>query len=270
MPIGTVIEVRDTTKEKQIQEELRNKEKQALQMLEQKVKERTLELEKSNYELLQFTSVASHDLKEPIRKIAIITSMLKENNLDVFDTRSMRHVENIITSSKRMATLIDDLLDFSRLSHIEHKLSPVNLSTVIDRITDDFEVEITSKSGVIYRNDLPAVIGIEFQLVQLFQNLISNSLKFSHPDRTPVIKIEGAIAEKSATIIYRDNGIGFNPRFNEKIFDVFERLHTKDQYQGTGVGLAIVKKIVSIHNGEIKAIGTENEGAIFEIRLPVK
>lgn len=270
LPIGTVIEARDTTEEKRIQEELRNKEKQAMEMLEEKVKERTLELEKSNYELLQFTSVASHDLKEPIRKISIFSRLLKEKNADKLDISSNKHVDNIIASSKRMATLIDDLLDFSRLSQVEYKFTPVNLQVVIERIIDDFEIEITNKGATINYSNMPLVSGIEFQLVQLFQNLISNSLKFSHPDRKPVINIEAAIADNIATINYRDNGIGFSPAYNEKIFDVFERLHTKDKYQGTGVGLAIVKKIVSIHKGEIKAMGTENEGATFELKLPVE
>lgn len=273
VPVGTVIEARDTTEEKRIQQELRDKENQAMAMLEQKVKERTLELEKSNYELLQFASVASHDLKEPVRKISIFSNMLKHNNREKFDFASIKHIDNIISSSKRMANLIDDLLDFSRLSQVEQKFQKVDLHKLLDRIVDDFEIEISSKGAVIQYAELPTICGVEFQLGQLFQNLVSNSLKFIHVERTPVVKVSAKIISDGkkdvARITYSDNGIGFSPAFNEKIFDVFERLHTKDQYQGTGVGLAIVKKIVSIHKGTIKAMGTENEGVVFEIHLPV-
>jgi len=273
VPVGTVIEARDTTEEKRIQQELRDKEKQAMNMLEQKVKERTLELEKSNYELLQFTSIASHDLKEPVRKISIFSNLVKQKNEEKLDATSLKQVNNIISSSRRMATLIDDLLDFSRLSQVEHKFEKVDLQKLLDRIVDDYEIEITSKRASIEYTDLPIIWGIEFQLGQLFQNLVSNSLKFMHAERTPVINISSEIIiednKEVARIIYRDNGIGFNPAYNEKIFDVFERLHTKDQYRGTGVGLAIVKKIVSIHKGTIEAMGIENEGATFEIKLPV-
>nr|WP_242692204.1 PAS domain S-box protein [Aridibaculum aurantiacum] len=271
-PVGTVIEVRDTTEEKRIKSELRDKEKKAMAMLEQKVKERTRELEKSNYELLQFTSVASHDLKEPVRKISIFSNLLKELNEASLDDRSLRYLDNIAQSSTRMARLIDDLLNFSRLSQSELAFSEVNLNKLVTQVLEDLEIQITEKGATINFHELPVVMGIEFQLAQLFQNLLSNSLKFAHPDRRPVINITAkALSEGNKQvykIFYRDNGIGFKPEYNEKIFGVFQRLHTKDQYEGTGVGLAIVKKIISLHNGEIIASGVEGEGALFEITLP--
>jgi PAS domain S-box-containing protein len=270
IPIGTVIEARDITEEKALQNALRAKEKEALNMLEEKVKERTYELEKSNYELLQFTSVASHDLKEPVRKISIFSKLLKDKHQDTLDPASSKYLNSIITSSERMGRLIDDLLTFSRLSHIEMEFEPVNLNIIIQKIIEDFEITIFEKEAVIQVEGLPIISGIELQLSQVFQNLISNSLKFSHPERKPNILIypENNTDRAFHKIIYKDNGIGFPADQSEKIFEVFQRLHSRDKYEGTGVGLAIVQKIISLHRGTIKAIGDEGVGATFELSFP--
>jgi len=269
--IGTVIEARDITEEKRLHEALRTKEKQAMAMLEEKVKERTSELEKSNYELLQFTSVASHDLKEPVRKISIFGKLLQEKHKHSFDATSNKHLSTIINASERMARLIDDLLAFSRLSHSALVFEDVDLNITLQKIVEDLEITITEKGAELIIQPLPVIKGIPLQLSQVFQNLISNSLKFSHPERKPVIQIstEEAIGDTSFhKIIYRDNGIGFNPEDGERIFEIFHRLHSRDKYEGTGVGLAIVHKIITLHKGTIKAIGYEGQGATFEILLP--
>jgi PAS domain S-box-containing protein len=272
VPIGTVIEVRDTTEEKRIQKELRTKEKQAMQMLEEKVRERTSELQKINHELMQFTSVASHDLKEPVRKISIFSKMLKDKLNNELDASSQKHLGTIIHSSERMARLIDDLLSFSRLSNSGVEFENVDLNKVLKQVVSDLEIPVREKHGEIQFEHLPVIKGIPIQLGQLFQNLISNSLKFSHPDRKPLIRIKTQhdILEgrKAIKIIYEDNGIGFKQNQAEKIFEIFYRLHNKEQYEGTGVGLAIVKKIVDFHNGVIHASGKENQGACFEILIP--
>jgi PAS domain S-box-containing protein len=272
VPVGTVIEARNTTEEKKIQEELRMKEKQALSLLEEKVKERTSELEKSNYELLQFTSVASHDLKEPVRKISIFSRMLREKVEPSLEESSKRYLNTIIDSSERMATLIDDLLSFSRLSHTHVEFETVDLKALVCQIIDDLEIPIKEKGAKIQLGNLPQVNGIAFQLGQVFQNLISNSLKFSATGRPLHITIDGEDTGngpgRTCRIIYRDNGIGFKEEQAEKIFEIFHRLHSRDKFEGTGVGLAIVKKIISLHNGTIRAIGKENEGAEFLISLP--
>ncbi|RYF82045.1 MAG: PAS domain-containing sensor histidine kinase, partial [Chitinophagaceae bacterium] len=272
IPKGTVIEARDTTEEKQIQQALRNKEQQAMAMLEEKVKERTGELEKTNYELLQFTSVASHDLKEPVRKIAVFGGMLQDKLDDTLDDASKRYLNNIVESSRRMASLIDDLLSYSRLSHSAIHFDDVDLNKVVQSAVEVLEIPIKEKEAQIIVEELPVVKGVPLQLGQVFQNLLSNSLKFSHPQRRPTIKIraveltyDGQLFDK---IIYEDNGIGFKSDQAQRIFEVFYRLHSKDSYEGTGVGLAIVKKIISLHHGEIIALGKENVGASFEIRLP--
>ncbi|TCJ14449.1 PAS domain S-box protein [Flaviaesturariibacter flavus] len=274
VPRGTVIEARDTTEEKRVQEELRHQEKAALALLEEKVRERTAELEQRNYDLLQFTSIASHDLKEPVRKISVFSRMLQDKLKENLDSKSERYLNNIVESSTRMIRLIDDLLAFSRISNNEVPSESVDLNVLIDRIRDDLELAIHEKCAALHLSRLPTIEGNALQLGQVFQNLVSNSLKFVEPGRQPVITINAEPAQTSTgpgyRIIYSDNGIGFRPDQSEKIFEVFHRLHPREQYDGTGVGLAIVKKIIDGHHGTITAIGAPGNGARFEIMLPEK
>lgn len=270
IPKGTVIEVRETSEEKRIQEELRNKEKEAMAMLEQKVQERTAELEKMNYELMQFTSVASHDLKEPVRKVSIFSQRAKELAASYENSQFHHFMDSVIRSSQRMALLIDDLLAFARISHSDVNFEEINLNRLLDHIRDDLQLTISEKNASIEAGDLPTVWGIELQLGQVFQNLISNSLKFVKPERHPVITIQARLEGAWHIIDYTDNGIGFDNSMSDRIFDVFERLHSRDKYEGTGIGLSIVKKIISLHGGKISASGSNGEGARFEIKLPVK
>jgi PAS domain S-box-containing protein len=272
VPIGTVIEARDTTEEKRMHQELRTKDQQAMQLLEQKVKERTSELEKTNYELLQFTSVASHDLKEPVRKISIYSRMLKDKLRDALDTSSTKQLNIIIDAASRMAQLIDDLLSFSRLSNAKVEFQEVDLTAVVKQVIDDLEISIQEAGATITVSHLPVIKGIALQMGQLFQNLMSNSLKFRHPERPPAITIlcETLLVEngRAFKITYTDNGIGFRQDQADKIFEIFYRLHNRNLYEGTGVGLAIVKKIIDFHKGSITAKGEENQYASFEIILP--
>ena len=271
---GTVIEMRDTTVEKRLQEELRAKEGRDKEVLEQKVKERTADLERSNYELLQFASVASHDLKEPLRKISIFSNLLHDKHGQTLDSSSQRYLENIMQSSGRMSSLIDDLLTFSRISQTNIEFHPVDLNELLHGIVHDLEIPIQEKQATIDIGQLCVIDGFKLQLGQVFQNLISNSLKFSQPGKAPVITIRSSIIRtgegERCFIQYQDNGIGFRQEYAEKIFEIFQRLHTRDKFEGTGVGLAIVKKIITQHNGEIKAFGKDGEGVRFEISLPVK
>ncbi|WP_240163823.1 PAS domain S-box protein [Spirosoma taeanense] len=272
VPIGTVIEVRDTTEEKRIEEALRNKEKQAMQMLEEKVKERTQALEKTNFELLRFTSIASHDLKEPARKISIFSKMLQDRLDNNLDEISDRHLHKIIQSSDRMVLLIDDLLTLSRLSNTQRQVEKVDLNQVINEVINSLEIPIQEQNAQIKLENLPVVTCVAIQMEQVFQNLISNSLKFSHKQRSAFIHISGEDSwlngKEAVTILYRDNGIGFRSDQAEKIFDIFYRLHNKEEFEGTGIGLAIVKKIIDTHQGTIRAEGKVGEGACFEITLP--
>ena len=268
VPKGTVIEVRETGEEKRIQQVLRNKEKEAMSMLEQKVKERTAELEKTNDELVQFTSIASHDLKEPVRKVSIFSQRAKELVPGSIGKEFHHYIDNVIRSSKRMALLIDDLLALARLSQEKIPFKPVNLNRVLEHILDDLQLVILEKNAVINAGSLPTILGIELQLGQVFQNLISNSLKFAASDRRPIVNIQCITKQQNYVITYTDNGIGFDNEMAGKIFHIFERLHTKHQYEGTGIGLAIVKKIVALHGGEITARGQHNIGATFIMVLP--
>lgn len=268
VPKGTVIEVRETSEEKRIREALRNKEKETMELLEQKVKERTAELEKINFELMQFTSVASHDLKEPVRKVAIFSQRSKDLAKDFPNVEFHKNLDNIIRSAKRMAALIDDLLAFARISQTPDTFKKVDLKALLSQIKDDLQVSIAEKNARIEFEKLPVIDGIEFQLGQVFQNLISNSLKFAHPERDPVILINSSQKNGSIEIIYSDNGIGFENEVSERIFELFERLHSKQQFEGTGIGLAIAKKIIMMHGGDIIAQGNPGVGARFIITLP--
>ncbi|RYY82900.1 MAG: PAS domain S-box protein, partial [Chitinophagaceae bacterium] len=252
---------RDITEEQRLQEELRQQEKRTMALLEEKVKERTAELEQRNYDLLQFASVASHDLKEPVRKISVFSQLLQEKLYDQLDAGSTRFLDNIVNSSRRMLRLIDDLLAFSRLSHTELNYQDVDLNALLQRILEDLELAVKEKGATIHIGKLPHVEGIALQLGQVFQNLIANSLKFSHADRTPEIRLEAKPAGPGKWLLhYSDNGIGFKNEQAEKIFEVFQRLHTRDKYEGTGVGLAIVKRIIDSHHGQITAHGEEGKG----------
>lgn len=266
--VGTLLESREITEEKRLQQEVRIQQEKAMSHLEQKVKERTAELEKTNDELLQFTSIASHDLKEPVRKVSIFSSRLKEM-AKVDDEAFNRYLENIINSSSRMVTLIDDLLEFSRLSHTDVTTMPVDLNKCIEQITFDLQLAMEEKQATIRVGKLPVIPGADRQLQQIFQNLIQNSLKFAVPGRPPVISINATIEGHEHVIVYEDNGIGFRQEYADRMFKVFERLPHKERYEGTGIGLAIVKKIVELHHGSISAIGKEGEGARFTIRLPM-
>ncbi len=256
-------------------------------ILEAKVKERTEELQKanaeleaSNNELLQFASVASHDLKEPLRKIHMFSNLIRDRFISQTDGAA-DYVNRIIGASARMTKLINDLLTFTRLS-ISSVFEFVDLNTVIDEVMSDLELAIHEKEAVIQVDDLPSMEIIQGQMRQVFQNLISNALKFSKKDEKPVIRISGELVDECnieaarddqgefCRITIRDNGIGFDNQYADKIFTIFQRLHSREKYEGTGIGLAITRKIVEKHNGLITGFSNDNEGATFVIVLPLK
>jgi len=250
-------------------------------ILEQKVAERTQELEASNNELLQFASVASHDLKEPLRKIHMFSNLMKDRYLDKLDKGASDYMERIIGSSARMTKLINDLLTFTRLSVVTTP-EYVDLNDVIEEVLSDLELVVTEKGAVIEIDDLPKAEVVTGQMRQVFQNIISNALKFSKKDEKPHVRITSEIiescsfdAEKSkdgsfVRITIADNGIGFDNFYAEKIFTIFQRLHSREKYDGTGIGLAITRKIIEKHNGLIRASSKEGEGASFSIILPLR
>jgi len=262
-------------------------QRMASDILELKVKERTeelqktnLELEASNNELLQFASVASHDLKEPLRKIHMFSNLIKDRYINQMDGAA-DYMERIIGASARMTKLINDLLTFTRLS-VAGKFERVPLNTIVDEVMSDLELSISEKQAVIEVGKLPEAEVITGQMRQVFQNIISNALKFSKKDEKPHVRITAELVGNCAIearkakdgeycrIVITDNGIGFDNQYAEKIFTIFQRLHAREKYDGTGIGLAITRKIIEKHNGIITASSVENEGARFVIVLPLQ
>jgi signal transduction histidine kinase len=261
--------------------------KEAQDNLEIKIAERTKELvlkneelEMKNHELQQFSWVVSHDLNEPIRKIQIFIKIIKELYL-ADDAKAVDYVDRTIKSAERMQTLITDLLAYSRLSS-QVKPEVTDLNVVLQEVLSDFDYLIERKNATIKTSELPTIDSIPSQLRQVFQNLIGNALKFSGNSEHPLIEITSELIEnksfdsptspegKFCRIIVKDNGIGFDEIYLDRIFIIFQSLNDRQSYEGTGIGLAIAKKIIEKHNGLITAKSQIGEGASFIIVLPLK
>ncbi len=244
--------------------------------------EKNGQLEKANKELQSFAYVSSHDLQEPLRKIQTFAGLIDKNERGRLSDKGIEHFDRIRQSAKRMQQLIQDLLAFSRMSTAERIFEYADLTKMIDEIKAEFGEEIQEKGAVLDYPEKCEVRVIPFQFRQLLHNLIGNALKFSKPGVSPAVTIKCQIATGLSLgyakldylrsyyhLVVSDNGIGFEAQFSEKIFDIFQRLHLKSEYTGTGVGLAIVKKIVENHQGFITAKGATNKGATFELYIPV-
>jgi chemotaxis family two-component system sensor kinase Cph1 len=236
-------------------------------------------LQKANDELANMNWISTHDLKEPLRKIQYYGSIILERNGTNIPDSVKENILRMQKSANKMQVLIDDLLTYSKVINEEKQFDPVDLNEIIEGIIFDFKENIEEKNITIKLGNLPTVFGIQFQLRQLFLNLVSNSVKFIRPEVAPVIIIssEQVTSEKInlATqnffkIIVQDNGIGFDPAYEEKVFKIFQRLHSQTEFMGTGIGLSICKKIAELHGGYIDAHGVEGEGATFSVYLPVK
>ena len=300
LAIHDVTEVRAKTLQLQLREkELFNKErskgKEEKERLESAVKERTselkianetlemknTELQQMNKELESFSYVSSHDLQEPLRKIQTFAGRIFDKEWDSLSENGKNYFQRIQMEAGRMQTLIQDLLSFSRLSKAERKFEAYDLKKMVAEIKGEFKTLIKEKHVTIEVRKMCKLNIIPFQFRQLLENLLSNSIKFSNPDIPTHIIIEcqniknrkGSPSKFPAYksychITFSDNGIGFDKEYNSKIFEVFQRLHGKEEFSGTGIGLAIVKKIVENHNGIITARGIVNKGASFDIFIP--
>jgi len=262
-------------------EERRASEEKAKRLNEQLIENNT-ELKTINEELDRFAYVASHDLQEPLRKIMLFSDKLSAKLKESNDPELQNSLHRIVRASERMQTLINDLLKLSRNTHHENDFQLTDLNAVVAEVLAELDSEIQSKGAIITYNNLPTLWAIPGQVYQLFQNLITNSLKFSKAGVAPMIAIEaealkgnqvqGTQDERSGNTFYRirvrDNGIGFDPKFAEDIFVVFKRLHSYHEFKGTGIGLSICKKIVEKHKGMITAESTPAKGSTFIITLP--
>lgn len=262
-----------------ITNELRQKSKFQKE-LEQKIEE----LNRSNNELEQFAYVASHDLQEPLRKIRSFGDRLLLRNSAALSPEIIESINKMQSAAARMQILIDDLLTFSRLVNVKGNFEAVSLNNVITDVLSDLEESIRQKSGRIEVENLPVIQGVPSQLRQLFQNLISNALKFSKEKENPIIRINSELVRRSELpegvllrgvdtyykITVNDNGIGFDEKYLDRIFVIFQRLHGKMEYGGTGIGLAVTKKIMSLHSGFITAKSKPGEGSAFILFFPAK
>jgi PAS domain S-box-containing protein len=234
-------------------------------------------LEISNHDLLQFASVASHDLQEPLRKMEVFGGMLRERHATDLPPDSLRQLDRIIDSARRMKTMIVDILAYSRLAKDNERFEPTPLNEVVADVLADFDLLIQEKQATVRVDSLPVIQAHRGQIRQVFQNLISNALKFSRSQIPPSIVIGGTVSgaypattsRATLTIRFTDNGIGFSKQYSERVFSLFERLNPKDAYEGSGIGLAIVKRIVERHHGTIKAESQEGVGTTFIIILPL-
>ncbi len=226
-------------------------------------------LEKSNLDLQHFASVASHDLQEPLRKMEIFSNMLKRNLGTEIGDESAVYLEKIIISASRMKRLISDVLSYTRLDAGRPEPEDVDLNELLAEIAEDFEIVIEEKSAQLEIGTLPVVKAARGQMRQVFQNIISNALKFSKPGVAPHITIQQAAGtEGYCSIAIADNGIGFEVQYATRIFSLFQRLNTKDKYEGSGIGLAVSKKIIEAHRGTIRVESIPGSGSKFYINIP--
>ena len=265
---GVVLITRDITAERQMADAKRNAELM--------LREYMVQLERSNSELERFASIASHDLQEPLRKIQAFSDRLRDRFVAELPDAGRDYLERIRGAAKRMQDLINDLLMFSRLSATEQTYARVALGKVARNVLSDLEVRIEETGGKVHLGELPFIDADPIHLRQLLQNLIGNALTFSRPGVAPIVHITGEVVPAAGEdgsmlrLVVADNGIGIEQRHHDRIFGIFERLHGRGKYEGTGVGLAVCRKIVEQHHGTITVGSVIDEGTNFTILLPMK
>lgn len=226
------------------------------------------ELARSNSELQQFAYVASHDFKEPLRMIVTFLQLLEKEYADQLDVTAKEYIQYAVDGGKRMQDLINDLLTFSQVNSANAKLELISGETILQQALDNLKIAIVESKAEITHDELPELLADKTQLVQLFQNLISNAIKFSDKEK---VEIHVGVMPYKNTWLFsvRDNGIGISTEFYDRIFALFQRLHTRETFQGTGIGLAVCKKIVEQHGGEIWVESTEGQGTTFYFTFPI-
>ena len=237
---------------------------------EWRLAEQRRELQRSNAALDEYASVASHDLQEPLRKILTFGDRLNASAGSSLEGDSRQHLERMLSAAARMRTLINDLLQYSQLTSKIQPFTSTDLSGIAREVIADLETAVAEAGGRVEVGELPTIDADAVQMRQLLQNLLGNALKYRRMDKPPVVKISSSSpGSQLCTIIVADNGIGFNEEHAERIFRMFERLHGRAQYEGSGIGLAICRKIVERHGGTIAATSSAGQGATFTVTLPV-
>ena len=287
--IATSTEIQEQVAEKELLEQKVTKKTFELQNANKLLEEKNNELGKMNNELQSFAYVSSHDLQEPLRKIQTFAARIIDTEYKTLSEKGKDYFQRMINTSKRMQTLIEDLIAFSNTNISERKFKNTSLKQIVDDVKNDLIEDINNKNVIINSSKLGEAYINSFQFRQVFQNLISNSIKFAMQDIQPQITINSEIGESSYFenqnpsltsgklssgikynhITFKDNGIGFDQEYQNRIFEVFQRLNHREKYSGTGIGLAIVKKIIDNHNGVITARGQLNNGAQFDIYIPI-
>lgn len=264
--IDAQVQVEQTRKDNYQLREMQKRLFENQEELQQKI----VELNRSNYELEQFAHLASHDLQEPLRKLFFYSDVIKKRYSQSIDQSGIMMLNNMTLAASRMKELINDLLSYSQLQQQKLLFENVDLNAIMEDIIREMDLMIKEKNATIEVSNLPNITGNSLRLRQLFTNLISNALKYSKKDVSPEIMVTGRPVDDTVVISVHDNGIGFEEEYSEKIFGLFERLHTRDKFPGTGIGLSICKRIAELHHGSISARSVPNEYSIFEVILPLE
>lgn len=240
-----------------------------LKAAEAEIQKKTDELARSNLELQQFAYIASHDLQEPLRAISGFTELLAKRYQGQLDERADKYISFITEGSLRMQQMIQDLLSYSRVQTQAHEFAKTDSKAALDRALGNLRVAIQKSNASITNDPLPEIIAEGDQIALVFQNLIGNAIKYQRPQVTPVIHISAQKGEKDWLFSVADNGIGIDEKYADRLFKIFQRLHTRDEYPGTGIGLAICKRIIERHGGTIWLKSRPGEGTTFYFTIPL-
>lgn len=264
------LRVKERTHQLQLTNEGLRDEIDKRETAERKLYDHSKELTRSNEELENFAYVASHDLQEPLRKIQSFGDLLLSEYGDSLGIEGADYLKRMHSAANRMSNLIGDLLDFSRVARKTHPKRDVDLNIVVSEVLGDLETRIVETNATVKTGKLPVICADPTHMRQLFQNLIGNALKFHKPGQPPLVTVRSRTKSNGVEVTVSDNGVGFDEKYLDRIFSVFQRLHERTKYEGTGIGLAICRKIVEYYGGTITASSKKGEGATFSVWLPIK